>query len=136
MAYVIGVSLTFPRTEDKTLFVLVGGIVFLLAAIELTRGLRGRPKIASPAEEGDSDARSAVTRRRRLGSALGWMTGFMVGTYFLGFNLASTLFILSYSRLHGAGWFKATAIAVVTTAILYFTFMYGLKVELHRGVIF
>ncbi len=51
-----------------------------------------------------------------------------------GFLLAGALFTGFAARLGGAGWIGSAVFAVLLTGVLYWVFVYGLRVQLPRGL--
>ena len=132
----IGVSLTFDAYEATVLPLLLLSALVLLSAIQLTRELRTGDKTQTAIEEKPPREAESRIEWRRLGLPLGWVLGFTVGTYLLGFFIAIPLFVLSYLRMHGRSWLIAIVFATVTTAAEYAIFEFGLRAHLWRGLIF
>jgi len=122
-------SLSFPRPETKLLPLIIGGLVFILAAIELVRELRAKAK---PQKETRVEARENLRPYFVVGA---WIAGFFVAIYLLGFIIAIPLFVLSYIKSRGIGWLTATSLAVLTTIFIYVVFEWFLKVDLSQGLL-
>ena len=123
-------SLTFTYLATKLFPVIIGGLVFVLAAIELGRELLAKGESEMVVEPGE--AKGEIGRYLWIGA---WIVGFSVAIYLVGFLIAIPVFILSYLKLDRAGWLIATGIAGVTTVFLYVVFELLLQVHLYRGLL-
>lgn len=129
-------SLTFQYVEAITLPLMMSSVIFTLAATELARELRSkdRAQIAIEAKaQGEVEARAAW---RRFGSTVGWVIGFSLGIYLVGFLIATPLFVGSYLKRQGQGWLTAIIFAILTVAFIYGVFELALKARLYVGLIF
>lgn len=140
-----GVSLTYSDIKLSLLPILVCGLIFVLAAIELMRDLKKgkeedkglKEKDKGLIEQTAEEAETAVRSQKRLYIlTLAWMAGLILAIYIVGFLVSIPLFIGSFLKTHGCGWFKSITLAVVTTAIFYGVFVVMLEVPLFMGVLF
>lgn len=128
------ISFTFQFWDSIFLPLLMGSSIFILAAIQLVRELRAHAADKTPAEEKpDGETR---TQLHRFGATLGWMAGFSLALYLVGFLVSTPLFVLSYMRRQQIGWLPATVSAVITVAVIYGLFNVVLRSPLFEGVLF
>ncbi|MBI2960702.1 MAG: tripartite tricarboxylate transporter TctB family protein [Betaproteobacteria bacterium] len=121
------------RFESKILPVLVGGIVVLLA----TAGLWNEVRAHKP-HEAASDAGSAFARESWRGYSVhfGWLAGFLLAIYFVGYHLAIPIFVFLYTRRLGSGFLPAAVSALTVSVFIYAAFELALEVKLYRGLVF
>lgn len=134
MLVVLSVSLTWPYLESKLLFAIISSIVFVLAATSLAKEIRTEDKTA--VETKIEEEAEAIVERCRFASALGWIAGFLLAIYLLGFVVATPLFTLSFLKLHGRGWLMAVGYTAIITVLTYVVFELALRASLYRGLIF
>jgi len=126
LAIVLG-ALTFPYKSIKILPMIIGSIVFVLAAIALVRELRSKKETRGPEE---------ATSLHSYWSTGAWMVALALAIYLIGFLIAIPLFIIAYLKIQGRGWLKGIIIAGITTPLLYAVFELSLQVRLYRGLLF
>ncbi len=132
----IVVALTWPFLEDRLLWIMVNSVFLVMVVAQLLKDIRSRNKGAAPAAiEAGKDTNSKV-KMKRFGFAMGWLRGFLLITYLIGFLLSIPLFSFSYVKVHGVGWLKSVVFAILLVAVLYIIFVIGLRVELYRGLLF
>jgi hypothetical protein len=141
MVYSIAESISFRHYEATLVPLLLSMVIFVLGAIELVRELRSPPKQPRPAEDEDMPptvvAQAAGgSEMRRFGLALGWIGGFAVSVWILGFLLSTLLFAVSYLKTKGLNWLSSAAFAVGFTVVLYVVFELGFRSQLSRGLVF
>jgi hypothetical protein len=129
MALMIGISLTFRYFESALLPVLVGSLVFVLAAVELWREVSAKDQ--SPKGKGEGEGVGAG-----FGSMLSWLFGFGAAIYLAGFLIALPLFFFLYLKWRKRSWGTAIAFAAITTLLIYLVFEMGFRTELWKGLIF
>lgn len=129
-------SLTFGYWESTALPQAMSSIIFLMAAIEVGRELRGRGADQRGGEEKAEAQVQARAEALRFSTALGWIVGFALASYLFGFLISIPVFTLAYFKQRGRSWLKATIFTVILLAIMYGGFELGFKVELYRGLIF
>jgi small-conductance mechanosensitive channel len=103
------------------------GLVLALAA--LLRPAAARPE---PVAEAAEAARGPVQLY-----SVAVLAGLIALTALMpaaGFLLGAALFTGFAARLGGAGWIGSAVFAVLLTAVLYWVFVYGLRVQLPRGL--
>ena len=133
VAVVIVASLGMPYYESKLLPLIVGGITFVLLAVELWRELHPKDKEA-PLTQAEEAADKELFRRTAI--AIAWVLGATLGVYLLGFIAAITLFILAYLKKQGRSWQVSLAVAVITSTLIYGIFQFTLGFELYGGIIY
>ena len=128
-------SIRFQHLQSILLPLIMSSVIFALALVEIIKQNRKQEKI-EPAPEGVAEKISTVQNEwRRFCLAMSWIIGFAMCIYLFGFMIAIPLFILSYFKQQGAGWFKAILFAGVTTVAVYAIFEIGLKNPLLKGVV-
>ena len=134
---VIGASLRLEQLMTKLVPLLLGGIVFILAAVGVSREIRtgDRQKtVVTEDEMAKMDETIQGWRRYLVHGA--WLVGFLVGVYLLGFIIAMPLFILSYTRWLGTRWRVAIPMAAIFPALIYTIFVLVLQFQLYEGLLF
>jgi hypothetical protein len=77
---------------------------------------------------------SAKEKKREL-SIIAWFSGCTVAIYFLGFLVATPLFLFLFLKIWAKeSWRLSLALAAAVPGIVYFTFVYILSVPLHTGL--
>jgi len=121
------------RIESKMLPVLVGSLVVLLATVGLWNEVRAQKTNAAAANTGGIPVRE--TWRGYL-VHFGWLAGFLLAIYLIGYLLAIPIFVFSYTRRLGGGFLMATVSALAVTTFIYAAFEFALDVKLYRGLLF
>lgn len=129
-------SLTFQYWESVFLPLALSSIIFVMAAVEISSHLRSKQKAQITTEEKTQAETKARVEMHRSGEALGWIVGFSLTAYLVGFIIAVPLFAFSYLKRRGRGWLIATVFAIVILAVVYGVFEVGFKVPLYRGLLF
>jgi hypothetical protein len=141
MVYAALESVRFGHTEAMLAPLLLSLTILVLGIIELARELRAREKPLRSVEDEDLPP-MVVTRNKggspmgRFGMALGWIGGFALGIYLLGFFLSTLLFAFLYLKVQRRGWLQSTGFAVGFMVLLYLIFKVGLRSQLYRGILF
>ncbi len=131
MLVAIIAALRMEYFASKLLPVLVGSLVFILATIELGRELLTRH--GSTAIVTDMGAETKAPPRKYVLTG-GWIVGFFLAIYLLGFLVAIPLFVLFYSKSHGTRWLVAIILAILMTAVAS-AFQFFLMVDLYQGLL-
>lgn len=136
MLVVIGLSLGMENIKTKFLPLLIGGTVFVLAAIGLMKEMRAQRKpvarVTRDKTGGMEEDRKGILGYLPIGA---WVVGFFLAIYLVGFITAIPLFVLAYMKSHGIRWLVAITSTAVTTAIVYGVFQLALRIDLHPGLI-
>ncbi len=135
MLVFIVTAVPFQYLESKLLPLTVASIVFVLAAIQLGRETLAKDKSQPAAPTEELEQKSKAREALRLESVLGWVAGYVLGIYLLGFLIAIPLLVLSFLKVRGRRWLTAILVAAVTTFFMY-VFEIGMGVKLYRGLIF
>ena len=129
--------------QSRTMPELVAWVTIVLATIDLIiqfdtapsrwlRGLVTAKRIVEWKLDGDEDA--------SLGSvllAVGWIVGYVVLLYFLGFLIATPIYVLLYMIFHGGHSIRnSVLITAGTTLTIWLTFEVLFKYPLYPGVLF
>ena len=133
LVIVISLGLTMEYRKTKLLPIILGSIVLVLAAIELRRELLADDKPATLPEE--KEVQRGDTLHRYWFTAA-WMGGFLLAVYLFGVMAATPLFIVFYLKCHGRRWLTTIMLAAGTTAFIYVIFIWLLREELHKGLLF
>ena len=133
--FVVIRSVTFGRWEAIVLPLFFGSIILILATVELTREFRSKDKMPTAMEGETEEKAKTKIEFRRFRSGLGWVLGFSLVIYLLGFLIAMPLFVITYLRVYVRGWVIAIVMATSITAVMYGMFEFGLRAPLYRGVI-
>jgi len=136
---IIALSMQLKYLSTKQLPLIIGGIIFVVAAIGLVRDIRARNKPKTAATNGKTvDETETEINESWYGYALNgaWVLGFFLGITFLGFILAIPVFLIVYLMVHGMKWYSATIFAVLTSAIVYVVFVLALDLDLYKGLLF
>ena len=130
MLLIIFSSVGMEYFKSKLTPLTLGGIVFILAAIGLTRELLARGKQEEITTEGEMGRGGW----RMYLISIAWAAGCGLAVSFLGFIIGLPLYIFSYMKVHGVGWFTA-----IISAVLCLVFCYGiefaLRIKLYPGLI-
>ena len=121
------------RFESKLLPVLIGSIVALLAAMGLYNEVRTE-KLHEAAS--GMDGVFAQESWRGYLVHFGWLAGFLLAIYFIGYLLAIPIFVFTYTKRLGSGFRVALVSAITVSVFIYVAFELGLDVKLYRGVLF
>lgn len=121
------------RFESKLLPVLIGSIVALLAAMGLYNEVRTE-KLHESAS--GMDGIFAQESWRGYLVHFGWLAGFLLAIYFIGYLLAIPIFVFTYTKRLGSGFRIALVSAITVSVFIYVAFEVGLDVKLYRGLLF
>lgn len=135
MAGVLVMSSRFAYTQAKLGPLAVSIIVLVLAIVQLIKELRkyANEKLNLKEETLSSDARGDYIG---FASEAGWIGGFIIAIYLLGFYVAVPLFSLVYMKSHQARWIPAISVALLTLAFIYLIFIRILDFRLYGGLVF
>jgi hypothetical protein len=126
-------SLTFVYWESMVLPLVVSIIIFVLAGVEVAREWRRDKAEAASGAAKESDTKA---ENRRLWAVFGWVAGFCLAIYLLGFYISIPVFAFAYLKWRKRSWLAAAIFAVALLAFSYAVFTIGLKVPLYRGLVF
>lgn len=121
-------SIRMEHWKSKLLPLIISSIMLILGAIELRTG------IFKPVESKDENIESRRILRGYLVTG-GWVVGFLIGVYLLGFLIAIPLFTLSYMKLHGSTWLGAFLLSIVLLGFMYVISEPLAHIKLYRGLI-
>lgn len=129
-------SLGFRYWESMALPLGISSVIFILAAVEVTRELRRRDKEEAAPEGKPGSGMKGKLDMRKLGVMFSWAAGFCLAIYLLGFYIAIPIFAFSYLKWRRRSWLVAVIFAIALLAFSYAVFSIGLKVPLYEGLIF
>jgi Tripartite tricarboxylate transporter TctB family len=135
MLVIVGSSLRMDYFKSKLLPILVGSIVFILAAVALKQEILPANRQAGAGIGLRAGGEVKQTGRAYL-IAWAWVIGFLIAIYLIGFVIAIPLFILAYMNSHGIGWIKAVIFAILTVAFVYGIFDLAVGINLYPGLLF
>lgn len=124
---------SYSLLQAKIAPLLVCGLILILALVELIRELRGDQGRAS--DRGSPQAETMELYRDYLREA-GWMAGFFIMIYLLGFLISIALFTAAYAKAHKAGWTIAIMVGLSMATLSYLLFSYLVDTELYPGLIY
>ena len=141
MLVVIGSSLRMEYITSKLLPLIIGSAVFIVAAVTVGREIFGKGKsgTAAPVAETNGDEETGGEAEEGWYEYLimgGWLVGFFLAIFLLGFLIAIPLFVLSYLKSHGTKWLVAAILTILTTAFIYGVFDIALDVDFYPGLLF
>ena len=77
-----------------------------------------------------------VDEKKRELSVIAWFSGCTAAIYFLGFLIGIPLFLFMFLKIWAKeSWLLSSVLAAVVLGIVYFTFIYILRVPLHSGIL-
>jgi hypothetical protein len=147
-------SFDFPKEKAKLFPLVVGipgivmGVVILLSErwpglikrFDVNIGMDNEIIKESVEAEAQVEGGPEITGAAQIKPVLacaGWMAGYAVVIFLIGFNVANFLMPTLYSRVHArASWWKALLIGVSTDVFIYVMFDYFMKVSLFEGILF
>jgi hypothetical protein len=135
MIAVVTIASGYPYLQAKLSIIFSGGLVLVLALVQLVRELRpAKQQADEPKTEHEVHKHSASLAL--YGIELAWMVGFGLTIYLLGFIVAIPLYICAYMKSHGSRWRASIMTGVLMSAFCYGIFVLILEMKLHSGVIF
>ncbi len=132
MLVIIVSAIRMEYFEAKLLPLLVGSVVFILAAVRL------RAEILPGSQPlGTTEGKETIPREwLRYLTGVGWLAGFSLAIYLMGFVISTIIFCLAYMRLHKVRWLIAITSTILMTAFVYGLFELALGIQLYRGLLF
>lgn len=134
MLILMGLALRMQYFTSRLLPLMFGGAIFLLGAIQLVSEIlpRVRSETTVTEEQPGEEKKSSW-----YGYLLieGWVVGFLLAIYLLGFMIAIPLFTVSYMKSHGTRWLVAIAFGLVVSVLIYGIFEIVLQVKLYQGLL-
>jgi Tripartite tricarboxylate transporter TctB family len=146
--FILAISVVFvfwSRTysgQTRTVPELVAWIAVVLALIDVViqfdtassrwlRALVSAKRIVEWKVDGDDATLPSVLL------SIGWVVGFVVILYFVGFLIATPTYVLLYMIFHGGHSVRNSALAAAgTTLMIWLTFVVLFKYPLYEGVLF
>lgn len=134
---VIVSALSMRFLTARLLPLLIGSIVFVLAAVRLVQEMMTSVKPQTAVTQGGA----AVAEETQMGlrahlPIIAWILGTALGIFLVGFYITIPVFVLAYMKSHSIKWFTAIISAVITTGFMYGVFEVALRTELYRGLVF
>lgn len=132
MIAVIITSLGMEALKSKLLPIIIGSLVFILAAIALSGEISATYKSGTTGTRGE---KTELAWHDYLWPGA-WTLCFFLGAYLLGFMVAIPFFIFSYMKTHSLSWATSIVFAILTPTFLYAIFKLALGVSFYPGLIF
>ena len=83
-----------------------------------------------------SESVLTVAEKKREVSIIAWFSGCTAAIYFLGFLIGIPLFLFTFLKIWAKeSWLLSIVLAAVVLGVVYFTFIYILRVPLHSGIL-
>ena len=83
-----------------------------------------------------SEDELSVDEKKREVSVIAWFSGCTATIYFLGFLIGIPLFLFMFLKIWAKeSWLLSLVLAAVVLGVVYFTFIYILRVPLHGGIL-
>jgi hypothetical protein len=77
-----------------------------------------------------------VAEKKREVSVIAWFSGCTAAIYILGFLIGIPLFLFMFLKIWAKeSWLLSLVLAAVVLGVVYFTFIYILRVPLHGGIL-
>lgn len=135
--YFVVESLMYEPLQAKLLGLTIGPIVILLGLVQLAKEIKleGPETEAAAVEEEEEEEEAYIPLSRYL-TLIGWVVGFLLLTYVLGFYISIPVFVFSYLLYTSAGLKKAIMTAALTTLFIYILFEVFLGRVIWEGIIF
>ena len=130
MAVCLVIASGYEYFQARLAPMLVGSVIIILCISELIKDLRAKP--ADPAKE--SVKVGTRDEFRGYQKEAGWMVGFFLGIYLVGFLVAIAAFTAVYAKVHKARWTTSIILGVLTAGLSYFLFSYLVETELYPGI--
>jgi hypothetical protein len=133
MAASITIASGYTYLQAKIVPILVGGVILILALMELIKELRAgkasaalnkKPLEAEPEEHFHAYLREAA-----------WMVGFCAMIYLVGFLVGIVVFTAAYAKAHKTGWSTSLLLGIGMAGTSYLLFSYLTENELYLGLI-
>jgi hypothetical protein len=137
MAVIFVTSLDYEELQVKLMPLLMSGFTILLSLIALVQDVRSGSKESMPTDEDGDVIEDAEKKGTTIGDyfkAFGWFAALIVTVYFLGFLVATPLWMLVYLWKTEMQWWKAALLGVGLTVIIYLVFTVVLQVQLYQGL--
>ena len=132
MIAVITIASGYPYLQAKLSLIFSGGLVLVLALVQLVRELSlAKQKAAEPHAEPKARKHNASLAFYAIEAA--WMAGFGLTIYLFGFIIAIPLYICAYMKLHGARWPVSIMTGGGMAVFCYIIFVLVLEMRLYPG---
>jgi len=128
-------SLRMAHWKTKLLPLILSGIIFFLASIELGKEFFGK-KIVGETQASEAGATDTAATMRGYLIAGAWVLGFLLCIVFMGFFVAIPLFTIAYMKLHGTKWWLAILFAACSLGLMYLLSEPLAGIPLYRGILF
>ena len=103
-------SLDYEELQVKLMPLLMSGFTILLSLIALVQDVRSGSKASMPTDEDGDVIEDAEKKGTPIGDyfkAFGWFAALIVCVYFVGFLVATPLWMFAYLWKNGTQWWKA-----------------------------
>lgn len=126
------INLAFYASKILPIFICT--IVFLLSLVALIREVRESAVSREDTAERQSNTGEVVELKKYVPITL-FLLSYFLGIYFIGFMVATPLFVAGYMKVCGSTWKGTIIITVIFTLLFYALFIYLLQVNLYPGLL-
>jgi magnesium-transporting ATPase (P-type) len=127
-------SIQFEFLSAKLLPIVVSSVVLALSVIgAIKAAIPDRARLAKTVAERDQEDEEFTWKE--YSRPMGWLAGYFVGIFLVGFLIATPLFIAGYMKTHGSRWRQSIIVTVITMAVVYLVFIVIFKVSLYSGLL-
>ncbi len=127
------------RMQARLYPLAIGIPMLILAAIQLILDLKGverKQTDAAPVDFQFAQAIDPVLARKRTFNIFGWLFGFFIGIWLLGFNLTIPLMVFGYLKIQsGEKWWLAITLTAVAWLFFWSLFVWLLNLPFPDGLI-
>jgi hypothetical protein len=133
--------LSFHFSRGAKLLPLLSGIATSVMIIFLLL-MACSSKIAAWYQKFESKTVSSTEVANGMGkkkevSVVAWFSGCVVALYFLGYMIGITVFLFMFLKIWAKeSWLLSLLSSVIVLGVVYFAFVYILRVPLHEGILF
>lgn len=128
-------SLTFRYRDAKLVPLLASAVLLAMMGIELLREIRSQRKPAPEETNRGAEDKNGF-EWLRLMTLIGWMGGFLVSIYVLGFIISIALFVFAFLKGQGRSWLQSAIFAVSVVGFIYLIFVVAIELKLPKGLFF
>lgn len=133
MSWVVVTSIGFKRLEARLMPLMTSVATILLALGGLAvESRKGRKQTAEEEQGGIWSPDQA----RKFALFIGWVLGFLLAIYLLGFMTAIALAVLVYLKMQGRPWRTIITFTVLFTLCIYLVFELALRSDLYKGLLY
>jgi hypothetical protein len=125
-----------PRLFPWAIGIPLMGLLVALLVTQVVRQFKSAPAAPEPPVIEEAEAVAAAHARRRGLSIVGWLLGFLVAIWLLGFPIGGTLATLAYLKLAAHERWPISLAISGGTAAFFVLMIYGLHTPFPQGALF